>query len=311
MKNDIMKTQKVVLALAVTTTFLWGSAFPCIKIGYALFQIADADLFSKILFAGYRFALAGFLALLFGLPVNKRISLPQKNELKGILLLGLVQTTLQYAFFYIGLAYTTAVKSSILYSVNTFIAVILAHYFCQNERLDLRKGLGCLSGFAGVIVINLNGDKIGSGFSLMGEGMVLLAAASFGAGALISKKTAQEGDVISVTGYQLLSGGLVLILLGLAGKGHLSVFSIGGVGGGIYLALLSAVSFTIWTILLKFNEVGRIAVYNFLIPIFGVILSAAFLGESILEVRILGALLLVCAGIFIINMPSFKIKKIT
>lgn len=310
MKNEIYTRQKLVLALAVVTTFLWGSAFPCIKIGYVLFRIEDADLYSKILFAGYRFALAGFLVLLSALPVNKRLPLPQKNELKGILLLGLVQTTLQYAFFYIGLAGTTSVKSSILYSANTFIAVLLAHFFCQNERIDLRKGMGCLAGFAGVVVINFNGDQIGGGFSVMGEGMILLAATSFGAGALISKKTAQEGNVISMTGYQLLFGGFVLVLVGLAGKGHLSLQSVGGLWMLAYLALLSAVSFTIWTILLKYNEVGKITIYNFLIPIFGVILSAAFLRESILELRILIALLLVCAGILIINMSSGKIKNI-
>jgi drug/metabolite transporter (DMT)-like permease len=129
---------------------------------------------------------------------------------------------------------------------------------------------------------------------------------SFGAGALISKKTAQEGDVVSITGYQLLFGGLVLVLIGLAGKGNLPVISASGFGMLIYLALLSAVSFTIWTVLLKYNGVGKITVYNFLIPIFGVILSAVFLGESILDLRILAALLLVCAGIFIINAESGK-----
>lgn len=304
MKYEAIKNQKVVFALAVVTTLLWGSAFPCIKIGYALFRIEDADLFSKILFAGYRFALAGILVLLLALPFNRRIPLPRKSERKGILLLGLVQTALQYAFFYIGLAYTTAVKSSILYSVNTFIAVILAGFFFPNERPDIKKGLGCLSGFIGVIVINLKGSAMGSGFSPMGEGMILLAAASFGIGALISKKTTQEGDVISVTGYQLLFGGFVLILLGLLGNGRLAVYSAHGIWMLVYLALLSAVSFTIWTILLKYNEVGRITIYNFLIPIFGVILSAALIGESILEPRIIAALLLVCAGIFIVNKPT-------
>lgn len=301
MKRDMMRNQKMVLALAVITTLLWGSAFPCVKIGYALFQIEDADIFSKILFAGYRFALAGVLVLLFALPFIKRVPLPKKNERKGILLLGLVQTTLQYAFFYVGLANTTAVKSSILYSANTFIAVILAHFFFRNERLDMKKSIGSLAGFAGVVIVNLNGVSIGNGFSIMGEGMILLAAASFGIGALISKKTTQEVEVISVTGYQLLLGGVILVLIGILGKGQLSVYSFHGVLMLLYLALLSAVSFTIWTILLKYNEVGKITVYNFLIPIFGVMLSAAFLGELILEVRTLIALLLVCSGILIIN----------
>ena len=204
--KDTYTDPKMVLLLAAITTLLWGSAFPCIKIGYVLFEIEDNDVCSKMLFAGYRFAIGGILVLGFAFLINRKMLIPQKTEWKGILLLGLVQTTLQYAFFYIGIAYTSGVKSSILYSANTFIAVILAHFY-QKERLDIKKGLSCLSGFAGVVIINLNCDKIGSGFSMRGDGMVLLAAASLGVGALISKRTVQNGNVILVTGYQLLIGG--------------------------------------------------------------------------------------------------------
>ena len=302
--EEIFKNQKIVFLLAVVTTFLWGSAFPCVKIGYALFHIDGSDLFSKILFAGYRFALAGILVLAAAMIRDKKISPPRKSDLKGIFLIGLVQTTLEYAFFYIGLAYTTGVKGSILYSANTFIAVIFAHFLFKNERLNLKKGLGCLSGFLGVVIINFHGSSIGSGFSFLGEGMVLLAAASFGAGALISKKTAQQSDAVMITGYQLVFGGTLLIVIGLSGKGSLSYCSGEGFLMLMYLALLSAVAFTLWTILLKYNEVGKITVYNFLIPIFGVILSALFLRESIFEFRILLALIFVCIGIYIINNPQ-------
>lgn len=305
LKEEIFKNQKFVVLFAVITTLLWGSAFPCIKIGYALFQI-EGDSFSQILFAGLRFALAGILVIIFTRFYQKKWILPDKSSLKGIVLIGLVQTTLEYVFLYIGIAYTTGIKSSILYSANTFIAVILAHFLCHNEKLNIRKSLGCFSGFIGVIIINLNGSGIDGGFSFIGEGMVLLAAAAFGVGALLSKKTAQKGDSMIITGYQLLLGGLVLILLGIGGKGHLSDFNFAGGMILLYLALLSAVAFTLWTILLKYNEVAKITVYNFLIPIFGVILSAVFLGEPIFELRKEIALLFVCLGIYIINKPKLK-----
>ena len=301
MKESTFKNPGMVLLLAVFTTFLWGSAFPFVKIGYGLFHINEIDLFGKILFAGYRFVLAGVLVIFVSFLLNKSISFPKKSEAKGILLIGFVQTTMQYAFFYIGLAYTSGVKGSILYSANTFIAVLLAHFFYQSERIDLRKGIGCLLGFSGVILISLNGEQIGSGFSFMGEGMVLLAAASFGAGALISKKAAQQGDVIAITGWQLLFGGGVLVLFGILGRGHLTTYSIPGLLMLAYLAFLSAVSFTIWTVLLKYNGVGKITVFNFMIPVFGVILSAVFLKESFFQIRILAALILVCCGIYITN----------
>lgn len=303
-KNTFFTKPVNVALMAVVTTLLWGSAFPCIKIGYALFAIDAGDLYSKILFAGYRFLFAGLMVMAFALFRDRSFTLPVKKDVGGILLLGLVQTTLQYLFFYAGLAYTTGVKSSILYSANTFIAVLLAHFLYRSERLDRRKSIGCIAGFLGVIVINLNGAEFSDSFTIRGEGMILLAAASFGFGALISKKVAQTGDSVIITGYQLLFGGFLLAVTGFFGGGHLSSLTFSGIMMLFYLAMLSAVAFVLWTVLLKYNGVGRITVYNFLIPIFGVLLSALFLHESILDPKNLIALSLVCIGIVVVNRPA-------
>ena len=93
-------------------------------------------------------------------------------------------------------------------------------------------------------------------------------------------------------------------VIGLLGRAHLPAYNIQGIFMLIYLAFLSAVSFTLWTILLKHNDVGKVTIYNFLIPIFGAVLSAIFLKESILEGRTLAALALVCIGIYAINKPQ-------
>ncbi len=74
----------------------------------------------------------------------------------------------------------------------------------------------------------------------------------------------------------------------------------------LYLSLLSSVAFTIWTILLKHNNVGKISIYNFLTPVFGVFLSAIFLKESIWHWKNLLALVFVCVGIYIVNKPKVK-----
>jgi drug/metabolite transporter (DMT)-like permease len=61
------------------------------------------------------------------------------------------------------------------------------------------------------------------------------------------------------------------------------------------------VAFSLWNLLLKYNKVGPVSVFNFLTPIFGVILSAIFLGENILEYKNIIALVLVSLGIWIAN----------
>lgn len=68
-----------------------------------------------------------------------------------------------------------------------------------------------------------------------------------------------------------------------------------------YLVLLSSVAFSLWSQLLKYNKVGTIAIYNFLIPVAGTLLSALFLHENIFEWRYAIALVLVCCGIFLVN----------
>jgi len=71
------------------------------------------------------------------------------TDLREIATLGLTQTTAQYIFFYIGLAYTTGVKSSIMNSTTIFFSVLLAHFIYRNDRLSFNKVFGCLIGLAG------------------------------------------------------------------------------------------------------------------------------------------------------------------
>lgn len=302
-EKDIFQKNSVILSLALLCTLLWGSAYPSIKIGYSLFSISENDIFGKLLFAGNRFALAGILVLLLTWIIQKKLPLPKRQALGPIALLGFIQTTLEYLFFYIGLSHTTGVKGSILNATATFIAVILAHFVYSDDKLNTQKVLGCIIGFMGIVIINLGGE-FGSGFSFTGEGFIILAAASFAIGSLISKEAAKREDSMIVTGWQLLFGGILLIIVGVLGDAKFSIPSTEAMLLLFYLAILSSVAFTLWTMLLKHNNVGKVSIYNFLTPIFGVFLSAIFLKESIWHWKNLLALVLVCIGIYIVNRPT-------
>jgi len=82
---------------------LWGSAYPAIKNGYEIFQIATDDLPGKIVFAGYRFVIAGLLLLAFAFLQGKPIARLSRHQYSQLAVLGVTQTALQYIFFYIGL----------------------------------------------------------------------------------------------------------------------------------------------------------------------------------------------------------------
>lgn len=296
-----------ILIMAVISTALWGSAIPVIKIGYEAFGISKVE--DKLLFAGIRFVLAGLLVVIFASIINKKPVLPKKEDIKGVALLGFVQTTLEYIFFYISLVYLTGVKGSILNSMGNFFAVVLAHIFFVNDKLNVQKICGCLLGFIGVVLCCF--DKgFDFSFTFMGDGFILIAALCFAVGSIISKKIASGRDSAMLTGWQLIFGGALLVVIGLVLGGNITFRGFNCYVIMAYLAMLSSVAFTLWTVLLKHNPVGRIAVYNFLNPVFGVILSGILLGENIFGIRTVAALALVCIGIFVVNTDIFSKKAV-
>lgn len=301
--TSVFSRPRYLILLATLCCLLWGSAYPAIKGGYALLGIARSDTAAQLVFAGWRFLLAGALLLVMAQLTGRRVWALAPVQWAQLGLLGLAQTALQYVFFYVGLANTTGVKGSILNATGTFFSVLLAHFLYANDRLSRRKAIGCAVGFAGVMVVNLRGGTQGldAGFTLLGEGFIVIAAFVLSAASIYGKRLSQRIDPMVMTGWQLGIGGLVLLLGGLAGGGDIRGWSAGSLALLGYMAVLSAVAFTLWAALLKHNRVGQVTVFNFLIPVFGALLSALFLGEAVLEWRNLAALVMVCGGIWLVT----------
>ncbi|MNZ98998.1 putative amino-acid metabolite efflux pump [compost metagenome] len=302
----VFARKNVAYACATLCCLLWGSSYPAIKSGYEVFQIATDDIPSKVVFAGYRFLFAGLLLLIFALAQRKPIARLTPRQFGQLSLLGLTQTTIQYTFFYIGLAYTTGVKGSIMNATGTFFSVLLAHFIYQNDKLSYNKTIGCILGFAGVMLVNFNSGLMDFSFVWQGDGFVVLAAFILSAATLYGKRISQTVDPTVMTGWQLAIGGLVLVVGGYSTGGTLEVHSIEAVAILGYLTLLSSVAFALWSMLLKVNRVSMIAPFNFVIPVAGTVLSAIFLGENILDIKYAIALVLVCSGIWWVNKVSKK-----
>lgn len=293
------------LICAVIATALWGSAIPAIKIGYEMFGITESSAPVKFVFAGIRFVLAGIIVIIFDCISKKRIVVPKKDEIKGIFVLGMVQTTVEYIFFYLSLIYLSGVKGSILNSIGNFFAVILAHFIFVNDKINLRKFTGCLLGFLGVVLCCFE-EGLDLSFKFQGDGFILIAAFCFALGSVITKIVTRKSDSVTVTGWQLTIGGIVLTAVGLILGGRIGFPGIQAVIMLIYLAVISSCAFTIWAQLLKYNPVGKISVYCFLNPCFGVILSGIMLGENIFNIRTIASLVLVCIGIYVVNAKKDK-----
>lgn len=291
--------RRIVVAIALLCCLLWGSAVPAVKIGYGLFAIAPSDTPSLMLFAGARFFLSGVILLGYSALTRKPIVEPRR--LGQLALLGLISTAGQYLFYYVGLAHSTGVKVSITTSTSTFFSVLIAHFLYANDKLTPRRALGCLLGFLGVVAVNLAASGLDLHVSLLGEGFIVVAALLFSVGGVYGKGLSADMDAGVMTGWQLLLGGGMLGIAGFALGGQFGTFGLEAALLLAYLAALSAAAFALWSVLLKHNPVGSIAIFNCAIPIFGVLLAGLFLGESILEWKNLVALVLVSVGIWMVT----------
>lgn len=301
-KEQFLKRTVVVCFLALICCILWGSAFPGIKIGYQLWHISAKDMASQIVFAGVRFFLAGVLTIIIGSILQRKILFPGKENGKAILCLAAFQTVIQYLFFYIGLAHTTGVKASILTACNVFFAILIAGVLLHQEKLNKRILIGCLLGFLGVICINMQSGSVELHFIWNGDGFILLAALSYAISSVMIKQYGKTQNTVLLSGYQFMVGGIVLWIAGSALGGKIQNGQSGAVAIILYLAFVSAVAYSLWGILLKYNPVSKVTVFGFFNPIAGVILSALLLQEKQdMGFGTLFALILVSCGIYLVN----------
>ena len=300
-KEPLLARPLVVTLLAILCNALWGSAIPFINLGYRLFGVASGETATQIFFAGCRFFVAGLLTIALTSLIQRRLVRPKACNVHMVFKLATLQTVTQYVFFYIGVANTTGVKGAIVQGLNAFVMILIACYVFRSEKMNSLKWIGGAVGVIGVIVMNLGGD-LGGGMHLTGEGFLMasLVINALASGAI--KIFSQKEDPVALSGWQFMLGGVIMAAIGFAMGGRLQVTGVPALLVLAYLAGVSAVAYTVWSLLLKYNPVSRIAPFMFLQPIFGVGLSLLF--DPAMEVAYLQcgvALVLVSMSIVIIG----------
>ncbi|WP_210364088.1 DMT family transporter [Bacillus sp. REN3] len=291
---------------AAGATFLWGSAFPFIKLSYRSLDIRPEEIGEQMLFAGYRFLLAGLLILVLFM-LNREMKF--KPETAGPLLkIGFFQTFLQYVLFYIGLSYSTGIQGSIIAGTTSFFQILLAHFLYPDDRMNRLKVAGLMIGFTGVVFANWPNGEYEIHFGI-GEILLMLAMLSGAYGNILAKNGSATMEVIYLTSYQMILGSLGLVAIGVFSVGFVPFeFDLISLLMLVYLAFLSAAGFILWNNVMKYNQVGKVSLYLFLVPVFGVILSSVLLDEM-LHYLVIAGLIFVVAGIVLVNRPARKTAK--
>ncbi|MDD6394995.1 MAG: DMT family transporter [Firmicutes bacterium] len=300
-KQNILQKPPVLMLLALMCCLLWGSAFPFIKIGYSLLSIDSSDTASQILFAGIRFFSAGILTIIAGSILQKKPLIPSAVSWRKIIPLGMVQTVAQYVFFYIGLARTDGTRASIINGTNVFFALLISCFVFKYEKFTRQKLIGCIVGFVGIVVINISGKSM-SGGSVSGDMCIIISVIAYALSSSMIKHYSKSENPVMLSGWQFAFGGAVMTAAALLLGGSIKFDSVKSLAVITELALVSAGAYTLWGLLLKYNDVSKVAIFGCLTPIFGFIMSALMLDEiSALSWQSLSALALVCLGILTVN----------
>ena len=300
--KEIIKDSRYKAILAIFCAFGWSLAYPLIKIGYQEFQIGSADLGGKILFAGIRFLFAGVLVWGFCSLKKMKLEIKKKNDLWWLILLAVVNTTLHYMFAYIGLGYNPSARSTILDSMGGFFLIILSTMIFSDDKISVSKVMGCVLGIAGIVAINIQpGADFFANITFRGDGMILLNAGCAALGGIITRVASKKMNMMQATGQGMMIGGALLMVTGLViGTNSPWSMTMKGILVLIALIMISAVCFAIYNELIAYHPISKIAIYNALIPVLGVIFAALLLKEE-LKWQYFIAVMMVAGGIYFVN----------
>jgi drug/metabolite transporter (DMT)-like permease len=287
--------RRLTTPLAVFYIVLWASAYVPSKIG-ATAAPPLWFLVARFLVAG---ALMGVITLSLGRPLPDRAVRWLVYALLGVLA-NAAYLGLTYLALGRGLA---AGIGSIVASTNPLLLALLAPWLL-GEPLTLRKGLGLLLGFGGVLGVML--ARTGTTSARPAEvGLAFLGVASNVGSTILFKRTrlgAQPDDLLAINTIQLLAAGLALIPAAalMSGPGPVELDQRLVVSFVYLVGALSVGASLVWFWLLSHGAASQVSAYYFLTPIFGLLFGALLLGER-LEAGDAVGLLAVALGISLVQ----------
>ena len=281
--------------LLVLLSVVWGGSF--FFNGIALREFPTLSIVTA------RVGLAA-LALLFlmkmlgqGIQLNRQI-------LKAFFGMSFLNNVVPFSLIVWGQQHIASGVASILNATTPLFTMLVAHWFTTDEKINPRRLLGVLTGMGGVGLMMGLDSMESSGFHLLGQSAILLAAFSYGLAGVYGKRFAQLGipPLATATG-QLCASSIILIPLTLwiDQPWTMAMPSIEGMGSLLGIALLStALAYVIYFRLLKTAGATNLLLVTLLIPVSAIILGVFLLDES-LEPQHLSGMAVISLGLLIMD----------
>jgi len=272
---------------------IWAGSFPFIKFG--LVELDPVNL------AFWRFLIATPI-LFFYTFLRHRAEMLSFNPKEWILLvfLGLTGVSLLYIIQFMALKYTTAINGSILINVSAIFIAIMSILLLK-EKINLKKALGIVLGFVGIVVVISNGEiRFFESSTLFGDLLMLFDGLIWAAYTIVGKSLLDRKNVEIITSWAFLFGTLTLlpflIFPGFKVPTQLITWS-----SVVYMGLLCSIfGYLVWYFALEREEATNVAVYIYLIPLFTAIIAYFTLDEVVTPFKAIGGFLTIF-GVYLVE----------
>jgi drug/metabolite transporter (DMT)-like permease len=255
---------------------LWSTAFVGVKYGLGFVR--------PLSFAGMRFLLSGPLLL----PLVKghaRALAELRRGLRTVLLVTLFQSVLLYASFFVGMTLVSGALGAIVVGSSPLVAAVVAHFAMDNDEMTLPKAAAITGGMTGICIISLSRQPWTAAglWELLGVVLLLLGAVFSAVGNVLVARDRRSVHPVALSAAHFLLGGAVLLAVSLPIEGPPRLALPWPFWGTLlWLALLSAVAFSVWFSLLTMPgaKVSELNLWKFVIPVFGALFSWLLLPEE-------------------------------
>lgn len=305
LKDFFIKNKVGVFITALFCTVCWGLCYPLIKLNQNYFSVESTDIFSQFFLAGVRMTFSGILIFIICF-LTKSFCLPEKKQWTGVIFITLFQTIIHYALTYLGQGMTDGSKTPILKEISAFFIIIIMNFVSKDDKLTLNKIIGCLLGFSGVVIINLSG---GFNFNIQpGDIIIIGAALSNAIGQVFLKFSSSSArSPFTIVAFSHFTGGLIMLLIGIIGGGKLIATGTASYFLLIAIVFTTAIPYMLWSQLYKYNKASIMSVYCLMTPMFGMLFTSLFFGNSnVFSLYSVGALVLISLGILCVNLHFGK-----
>lgn len=300
--SDLLAAPRGKLILAFAAVYIvWGSTYLAIRVG--------VETIPPLLMAGVRFLLAG--ALLYGFARWRGEAAPSRAQWRGSAIVGACLLLLGNG----GVVYAEQTVPSGVAALTVAVVpvwmVLLDWLWHGSARPTARVVSGLVLGILGIALLVGPGAFAGPAVDPVGAAVLVGASVSWAVGSVWSRRLALPRHAVLATGAEMLCGGMLLTLAGLArGEAaavHPSAISLASAAALLYLILVgSLIGFTAYIWILAHATPARASTYAYVNPVVAVILGWAILGER-LTLRMLLAAAVIVGGVILITTARARV----